>query len=86
LEQKVFPFTSGRDISTDKNLRAISRQNSAGVDAIEDSYILDRYAQMKLAHSAEAAGGLELEEDESAEQGAEGVTRGIISLENIIEK
>jgi hypothetical protein len=75
LEQKVFSFTPGRDISTDKNLRAIPATDlySAGVDAIHDGDILDRYVQSKLAHRAGAVGGLEPEEGEFAEQGAEGL-------------
>jgi hypothetical protein len=75
LEQKVFSFTPGRDISTDKNLRAIPETDlySAGVDAIHDGDILDRYVQSKLAHRAGAVGALEPEEGESAEDGAEGL-------------
>jgi hypothetical protein len=75
LEQKVFSFTPGRDLSTDKNLRAIPATDlySAGVDAIHEGDVLDRYVQTKLAHCAGAAGPLESDEGESAEQGAEGI-------------
>jgi hypothetical protein len=79
LEQKVFKYSPGRDISTDKNLRAIPATDlySAGVDELNVGDVLDRYVQAKLAHRAGAAeaGGLEPEggEPADAEQGAEGL-------------
>jgi hypothetical protein len=77
LEQKVFKYSPGRDISTDKNLRAIPATDlySAGVDELHVGDVLERYVQGKLAHLAGAAGGLEAEGAESAaaEGGAEGL-------------
>jgi hypothetical protein len=65
LEQKVFTYTPGRDVTTDKNLRAIPATDlyCKGVDALADGDVLERYIRMKLAHKAGEAGGLEREQD-----------------------
>jgi hypothetical protein len=80
LEQKVFTCTPGRDLSTDKNLRAIPATDlySGGVDALHNGDVLDRYVQMKLAHLAGAAGELDGDEGDSAAAGAaEGGPEGL---------
>jgi hypothetical protein len=65
LEQKVFTYTPGRDVTTDKNLRAIPATDlyCKGVDALAEGDVLERYIRMKLAHKAGEAGGLEREQD-----------------------
>jgi hypothetical protein len=65
LEQKVFTYTPGRDVTTDKNLRAIPATDlyCKGVDALTEGDVLERYVRMKLAHKAGEAGGLEREHD-----------------------
>jgi hypothetical protein len=85
LEQKVFKYSPGRDISTDKNLRAIPATDlySAGVDELNVGDVLDRYVQAKLAHSAGAAGTvLEPKGGESA--GADGGPEGLFGYEEPI--
>jgi hypothetical protein len=86
LEQKVFTYTPGRDVSTDKNLRAIPATDlySAGVDALHNGDVLDRYVQMKQSHLAGASGGLEVDEGDSAAaaaEGAEGAPEGLFGAQ-----
>jgi hypothetical protein len=65
LEQKVFTYTPGRDVTTDTNLRAIPATDlyCKGADAIAEGDVLQRYIRMKLAHEAGEVGSLEQEQE-----------------------
>jgi hypothetical protein len=64
LEQKVFTYTPGRDVATDKHLQAIPATDlySSGADALSNADVLDRYKAMKMAHRAGELRGLEPED------------------------
>jgi hypothetical protein len=85
LEQKVFSYTPGRDISVEAHLRAIPAVDlyCAGADALAQGNVLDRYVTMKLAHSAGEAGGLEQEHTSSGE-GMDEESDGIFGTRELI--
>jgi hypothetical protein len=61
LEEKVFCYTPGRDISTDENLRAIPSRDLywSGLEAIHKGDVLEKYVKKKLAHMAGDAAGID---------------------------
>jgi hypothetical protein len=79
LEQKVFTHTPGRDVTTDKNMRAIPATDlyCKGVDALAEGDVLERYVRMKLAHKAGEVGGLGGEDSEVLGPNSEGEDGGI---------
>jgi hypothetical protein len=61
VEEKVFCYTPGRDLSTDENLRATPSRDlyCGGVDAIHNGDVLEKYVKKKLAHIAGEAVGID---------------------------
>jgi hypothetical protein len=67
LEERVFSYNPGRQTTTNENLRAIPSKDlyCAGVDAIHNGDVIERYVKKKYALSAGELGAID--EDREAE-------------------